>query len=326
MKVSIIVPIFGVEKFIARCAESLLNQTLDDIELIFVNDCTQDSSMLVLESVLSRYTNRQADVIIINHEINKGLPAARNSGLEIASGEFIFHCDGDDYVETEMLELMYNAAIENDADLVWSDYYLTYEQSERYIKQPDYVTPFEALKGMLTGKLIYNVWNKIVRRQLYEDNNITFPTGRSMGEDMTMMMLMPAINKVAYVPKALYHYIRYNVGAITSQYTNKHLNALHNNVQRVTDYLRDIYGDSLSLELACMKLESKWTFLCDEDIRNKYNLWKQWFPEANTYILKNKYVSGRIRFVEWCAWKGMYCIVWVHYWIVIRFFYSLKYR
>ncbi len=326
MRISVIIPIYGVEKFISRCAESLMTQTLDDVEYIFVNDCTKDSSIEVLLSVLERYAERKLQVKIINHEVNKGLPAARNTGLSIASGEYIYHCDSDDYLEAEMLECLYDTATSNDADFVWSDYFLCHEHREHYVKQPSYDTPIATLKGMLVGAMKYNVWNKLIRRSLYTDNGISFPEGHTMGEDMTTMMLMPYVKKVAYVPRALYHYVRYNAGAITMQYTDAHLKALRYNVQRVTDYLGGIYGESLSLELACMKLESKWAFLFDKDLKRKYNLWHEWFPEVNKYIIKNKYVCARIRFVEWAAWKKQYWLVWLHYWLVIRFAYSIIYR
>ncbi len=326
MKVSVIIPVYGTEKFIARCAESLMKQTLGDVEFIFVNDCTKDSSIEVLQSVLDRCPERKHQVKIVSHEANNGLPAARNTGLAIASGEYVYHCDSDDYLETDMLECLYDAAVSNEADFVWSDYFLNHEHCEHPMKQPSYDTPIDTLKGMLVGAMKYNVWNKLIRRKIYNVNGISFPEGNTMGEDMTIMMLMPYVKKVAYVQRALYHYVRYNANAITMQYTDAHLKALRFNVQRVTDYLANMYGDSLSLELACMKLESKWAFLFDRDLKKKYNLWHEWFPEVNEYILKNKYVCARIRFVEWAAWKKQYWLVWLHYWLVIRFAYSIIYR
>lgn len=93
-KVSVIVPIYNVSRFIKRCVESLFNQTLDDVEFIFVNDCTPDDSIDILKKVIADYPDR--NTMIINHEVNKGLPAARNTGLKAASGDYIFHCDSDD--------------------------------------------------------------------------------------------------------------------------------------------------------------------------------------------------------------------------------------
>ena len=138
-----------------------------------------------------------AQVKIIEHAQNKGLPAARNTGLAVAIGEYVFHCDSDDYVEPGMLEALYNVAKESCADYVWCDWLLSYDNSDRYMKQPAYDAPLEALKALLDGRMKYNVWNKLVKRSLYVDNNISFPAGHGMGEDMTMIRLAACATKVA---------------------------------------------------------------------------------------------------------------------------------
>ncbi|MDE6509077.1 MAG: glycosyltransferase, partial [Muribaculaceae bacterium] len=88
-KVSVIAPVYGVESFIGRAVESMMAQTLDDVEFIFVDDCTPDGSVSVLRDVVVRYPERQ--VRILRHDVNRGLPAARNTGLDVARGEYIFH-------------------------------------------------------------------------------------------------------------------------------------------------------------------------------------------------------------------------------------------
>ena len=98
MKVSVIVPIYKVERFIARCVTSLMKQTLQDVEYIFVDDATPDQSLSILQEVLVAYPERKKYVKILHHKDNQGLPAARNTGLEVSEGEYIFHCDSDDYV------------------------------------------------------------------------------------------------------------------------------------------------------------------------------------------------------------------------------------
>ena len=100
-KVSVIIPIYKVEAFIVRCVNSLMRQTLSDIEYIFVNDATPDNSMALLQLIVNSYPERKEQVRIVEHEYNQGLPAARNSGLAVATGKYIFHCDSDDYMEDE---------------------------------------------------------------------------------------------------------------------------------------------------------------------------------------------------------------------------------
>ena len=104
MKLSVIVPVYGVEKYIARCAKSVLEQTYADTELIFVDDASPDSSIPVLREELRRYPHQQA--VILRHATNRGLAAARKTGMEAATGEYIVSLDGDDYLEPGALDLL----------------------------------------------------------------------------------------------------------------------------------------------------------------------------------------------------------------------------
>lgn len=316
-KVSVIIPIYNVAKFIGRCAETLLQQSLGDVEYIFVDDASPDNSIEILKSVIAKHPERAADVKIVSHPHNKGLPAARNSGLAIARGEYIFHCDGDDYVETDMLEKMYQATGGGKADIVWSDWYLTFDHKERYMTEPCHSTSLDAVKAMLGGTMKYNVWNKLVRRDLYLHHNILFPEGYGMGEDMTMIMLFSYAEKVTYVHEAFYHYVKMNTGAFSQTYSERHLTDLRHNVERIQDFIRARYGDALELELSLMKLDIKKPFLITAD-SSKYRLWKQWYPESNRFAMKNKAMSLRIRIVQWLAWKGQFWLVRLHYILVYR--------
>lgn len=322
-KVSVIVPIYKVEKFIVRCAESLMKQTLDGVEYIFVNDATPDNSMELLQKVLSQYPEKK--VTIVAHEVNKGLPAARNTGLGMANGEYIFHCDSDDYVDLDMLEKLYDAAEKNDADIVWCDYYISYNDSERYMKQLCYSTPQEALSGMLCGRMKYNVWNKLVRRNLYSEHGISFLEGCSMGEDMAMMLLFPFAQKVVYVPDAFYHYVQWNSSSLTRGLLTSHIDSLMRNAGRVIDFLSEISDKTWVKDINSFKLLMKWPFLTTDN-RDYYQLWQEWFPESNKYIWESKEVSLRIKFVEWCAAKKQYWIVWLHYWVVLKLLYNIIYK
>ena len=233
-KISVIIPIYKVEKFIERCVRSLMEQTLREVEYFFVDDASPDRSIEILHRSLADYPERKDQVRILTHEKNKGLPAARNTGLAVATGEYIFHCDSDDYVEREMLEEMYAKAKETGADFVWSDWILSFGQNERYMPTREYATPQGALKGMLGGGMKFNVWNKLVKRSVYADNEIRFPDGYGMGEDMTMMLLCACASRVAYIPKAYYHYVKLNMGAFSQTFSEQHMIALKHNVERVS--------------------------------------------------------------------------------------------
>ena len=326
IKISVITPIYGVEKFIGRCVESLMQQTIDGVEYIFVNDATPDKSMDVLRSVVERYPAKASQVKIVEHEHNKGLPAARNSGMAVATGEYLFHCDSDDYVEPDMLETLYSKALEAGADIVWSDWYLTFEKNERYMVQPSYDTPMEALKAMLGGAMKYNVWNKLVKRSLYVDNGIEFPAGYGMGEDMTMMFLFAHARKVAYVPKAFYHYVKLNTGAFSQTYSDRHLEELKHNVQRTAEYLHSVVDGDIEKDMAFFKLEAKFPFLITDGSNGRYRLWQEWFPEANKYILSNKNISARSRMVQWLAWKRQWWLVRAYNFLLTKLVYGIIYK
>ena len=326
IKISVITPIYGVEKFIGRCVESLMQQTLDGVEYIFVNDATPDSSMEVLRGVVDRFPAKASQVKIVEHEYNMGLPAARNSGMAVATGEYLFHCDSDDYVEPDMLETLYSKALEAGADIVWSDWYLTFEKNERYMVQPSYDTPMEALKAMLGGAMKYNVWNKLVKRSLYVDNGIEFPAGYGMGEDMTMMFLFAHARKVAYVPKAFYHYVKLNSGAFSQTYSDRHLEELKHNVQRTAEYLHSVVDGDIEKDMAFFKLEAKFPFLITDGSNGRYRLWQEWFPEANKYILSNKNISARSRMVQWLAWKRQWWLVRAYNFLLTKLVYGIIYK
>ena len=210
-----------------------------------------------------------------------------------------------------MLAQMYTFAKEGNYDIVWSDWFLTYSDRERYMRQPEYITPFEALKGMLGGVMKFNVWNKLVRRSLYTKNRIMFPTGYGMGEDMTIMRLFARSKRVAYLSKAFYHYVQQNAEAFSKTYSKRHLRELQHNVSIIEDDMHHLYGKQLERELAFLKLDVKFPFLMSSDAE-KYTLWETWYPEANQFILQNRNLSFRRRCLQWCAWKGQ--------WWVLRFY------
>lgn len=322
VEISVVIPIYKVEAFIERCATTLMVQTLRDVEYIFVDDATPDNSIVVLEEVIARYPHRKDQVRIVRHAENKGLPAARNTGLALATGEYIFHCDSDDYVEPTMLEEMYNAAKDQDADIVWCDWYLTFAQKERYMRQPSYDTPFEALKAMLSGGMKFNVWNKLVRRTLYITNAIEFPAGCGMGEDMTMMMLFAHAKKVLYVPKAYYHYVKTNTNAFSRTYSDTHLRELRNNVSRIESYMRNKFGEDLDKEVVFLKLDVKFPLL----LSGNFSLWNEWYPEANKYILQNGYISARSRWIQWLASKQQFWLIGIYNFLIDKIVYGVIYK
>ena len=326
IKVSVIIPVYNVSAFISCNVRSLLSQTLQEVEYIFVDDASPDNSIEILYDNLDNFPNRKESVKVIHHKENKGLPAARNTGLTLAQGEYVYHCDSDDWVEPEMLEKMYDAAKSADADIVYCDFFLSFEKNERYMSNPRYETAEDLLKkGFLGGTMKYNVWNKLVRRSLYVDNGIIFPEGHSMGEDMTMIQLAAVADKVAYVPHAFYHYVKLNEGAFSNSYTQKKLDDIRFNVDRTVTFLQEKFGDSLDYEISLFKLSIKLPFLMTGD-KKMYMLWKEWYPEADKYACSNKEQPFRTRLLQWMASKGQWWFVNLYYSVFFKFIYGIIYK
>lgn len=323
LKVSVIVPIYRVESFIEHCIRSLMEQTLQEVEFILVNDCSPDKSIAIVKKVTEYYPHRL--IKVISHEVNKGLPAARNTGLDAAKGEYVFHCDSDDFVEPDMLETLYHEAKSKNADIVWCDWFLSFEKSERYMKQPCYGSAMEALKGILSGAMKYNVWNKLIRRELYTANLISFPAGYGMGEDMTVIKLFACARTVAYLPKAFYHYVKWNNNAFSVTYSERHLIELKWNVQDVLCFLTARYGDKLKIEMEFFKLEVKFPFLISDDSK-KYDLWNDWYPESNAYIRQNKHTNVRRRYLQLWAASRHYWLLRLYCKLIHEFIYGIIFR
>ncbi len=215
-KVSVLIPVYNVSLYIEKCAHSLFRQTFQDIEYIFVNDATPDDSIEKLNAVLEQYPNRKNQVKIINHTHNRGLAAARNTAIDASSGEYISVVDSDDYVEPEMIEVLYDCIKKNNADIAVSD--IIIEHSNKSITQTDIVadTKEERLYNIICEIGCIGLWNKLVNRKLYEKNDCRVPEGLNYYEDRHVMIrIYYYANKVAKIDNFLYHYTRHNNNSIT---------------------------------------------------------------------------------------------------------------
>ena len=312
IKVSVIVPFWKVEAFIARCARSLMEQTLQEVEFIFVDDASPDRSAEILREAVA---GSGRDVKILSHPENKGLPAARNTGLSAARGKYVFHCDSDDYLEPAMLEKLYLAAEAARADIAYCDFWLDFGDTRRLMPARGFGDAATMLReGFLAGTLKYNVWNKLARRSLYE--GISFPEGHSMGEDMTVMMLASRAGAVVHVAEPLYHYMKTNDGALTTGFSDKALEDLRFNTDRVLDVLGPLDGDWADF----FKLNVKLPFLFTGEKRDWRN-WRSWYPEANRFIGRNKALPFRTRMVQHFAALGLRPLVQAYCFLVSKILY-----
>ena len=220
-KVTIAVPVYGVESYVGKCAESLFEQTYPNLEFLFINDCTPDKSIEIIESVLERFPSRKGQVRIINQSVNKGCPAARNLAIQLATGEFIFQVDSDDYIEKDAISTLVIEQKAEDADLVVANYVIETPNETRLVRCCDISKPKEGIvKDCLDDKSSQSVVSILVKRQIYVDNNIRANESFHVGEDWQVApLLLYYAKKIAYVDKVVYHYqlSRPNSITITSQ-------------------------------------------------------------------------------------------------------------
>ncbi len=201
--VTICVPVYGVEAYVEKCAESLFSQTYTDIEFLFVNDCTPDKSVDVIKKTLERFPNRKEQVRIINQSENKGCPAARNLAVQLATGDFIFHVDADDYLEPDAIASLVCKQISTGADLVVANYLLETKEKTKVVRYCDASKSQEDIvKDCLDDKCSQSVWGILIRRKIYIDNNIKADESFHVGEDWQVApLLLYHANKIAYVDK-----------------------------------------------------------------------------------------------------------------------------
>lgn len=225
--VSVCIPVYGVEKYIERCARSLFEQTLDSLEYIFVDDCSPDNSITVMQKVLEEYPQRKDQVKVIRHEVNQGVGAARNHGVAACTGDYIIHCDPDDWVDVNMYEAMYNKAIETDADMVCCPYIEEYsEQKKKVVNITNNNTVNEFIKSNLGGKF-NSLCNKLYKKEIAQVLPIVCPDRIIMGEDLLRnVQMITKCSEIAFCNNVYYHYFRGNLAASTRNFNRKHLDQL----------------------------------------------------------------------------------------------------
>lgn len=304
-KVSVIIPVYNVEKYIERCVRSLFEQTLEEIEYIFVDDCTPDCSMEILERIIGEYPERSKQIRIIRHKENRGLASARNSGLRIAQGEYIIHCDSDDWVETDMYERLYQRAVDEQADITGCDFYEEYKGKRFYNRQIFHEEGKECIQRSFRGELHCGVWNKLIKRDLYTRTGIFFPDKVDMWEDVvTINRLYYFAGKITWLPQAFYHYVRYNINSYTQALNEKSCENLISAIEILTDFFVQRHTDEFDHSLNYLRLSVKRNLLLNSHgVQQK--IWNQLYPEANACIMSFKCMPWYWRIALFFAAHGL---------------------
>lgn len=275
--VSICVPIYKVENYIERCARSLFGQTYNNIEYIFIDDCSPDKSIQILKSVLCEYPQREKQTKIIKHKNNRGLAAARNTGVQYAKGDFILWVDSDDYVSTDIVKELVSEQIQTNADIVSCDFYEVCPNREYMHVWPDFSSPEEMVIQILYRKVLGFIWGRLIRRLLYVDNHISAIEGVNMGEDLQVIpMLSYYSQRISKVNKPLYYYNNCNQTSYSKTYsyekskdsTRTFLHVYHFFSQKEDSYVRALevmelqYISRMIINIYKSKLiDDKWVYV-----------------------------------------------------------------
>ncbi len=317
-KVSIVVPVYNVEKYISKCIDSILSQSYDDIEVLIVNDGSTDNS----DQIVRQYAKKDSRIKYFTQK-NSGLSSARNTGIKNSSGEYICFVDSDDWVSRDYIEKMHSLMVNDGSDMAICGMCYIYadgkvKKNTPVIKRNRCINKKEAIACLLEGKEYkFHAVNKMYKKRLFTDNNILFPTGKVYEDMFTTYRLMLRTKKVSLVKDSLYYYLQNRDGSILHQaFNKKRLDML-----KVLDEIMD------NAEISEMGLHKETQAVYVENIVSLYNyiypLYKHGDSEINHYVsliknnsktrkrgyLLNNRISlkMRVRFFAICLSPYYYC-------------------
>lgn len=238
MKVSVLIPVYGVEKYIWQCAESLFTQTYEDVEYIFVNDCTPDKSIEVLRAVAEKFPQRQEDIHIINQDRNRGSGAARLKAMEHATGDFIMFVDSDDFIPVDAISKLVERQEETGADMVdgAADSFANGKFSNVQLPyKGDKYTQLLILQNVVP----HRIWARLIRRSIFTEHDINFKEGVNQAEDYSIMPRVAFYAKRAWTDDLVYHYRMDREGTFTDGISAKHVASYLEANHIINDFFRD---------------------------------------------------------------------------------------
>ena len=293
--VSVIIPVYKVEPYIARSARALFSQTMQDLEFIFIDDCTPDASIAVMQEVLQEFPERKEQVVVYRMPHNSGQAAVRLQGHALARGEYVIHCDSDDAVDPEAYQLMYEKAVAEDLDIVTCDFRLVNLKKARV--QSNVSEPGREIADILTGKVWGTVWSRMFKRELWTD--MALPEG-DMWEDVVFSVIATSrARRIGHMGIPLYTYYR-RITSISFEEglagALKRWESLRNNVKQVLDYLARTGVEVGADETVWFKYRSRDPLIPYVQIPEYYRKWRDTYPEIEPVFLRTKAIPTETKF------------------------------
>lgn len=300
--ISIIVAVYNQEDLVAKCIESVLNQTFQNLELILINDGSKDNSKEIIDQY-ARLDNRIKAI----HQSNVGLAEVRNIGIQNARGQYIGFVDGDDWVNHDMYERLYNACIEYDSDMS-ACFYDTYDENYELVCSEDEDTnEVKVYKGEEAIRLTYehrftsfNVWNKLFHRKIFTE--IMFPSFRAYEDEAILAITYSLANKIAVVQAPLYNHMHRNSGiqrSILNKFSKRKMDILPNYME-LYNYLEKHHPNVCELVTLkhfryCMDI-LMYIVKDEEDLKENYKYVKELSEHIqliNERFRRNKYLTRK---------------------------------
>lgn len=308
--VSVIIPLHNVEAYIERCARSLFEQTLQDMEFIFVDDCSTDKSVPILKNVIEDYPHRKNQIHLKQLYQNSGPSVARNEGLSLASGEYLIFCDSDDWVARNMYEKLYTCASTHDADLCYCDFYMVYADGVKRVNSVDYVPNKEELLRRYFVKGSTSLVNKLVKKDVYVQHKLKMPNDIFYCEDFWLSLrLIYFSSKIAKVCIPLYFYNKTNQHSLVTRPMNRaradELNVTFDTINFFAERGElDLYKKELSWRI----LKAKQDMVLHPD---EYQDFLTIYPDSHAYILScpEIFCNKKIKIMMWLITHQMQALV-----------------
>lgn len=294
MKISIIVPVYNVEKYIVRCLESVMAQSYPDIECIVVNDCTPDSSFEIARKLVENY-NGPVKFKLVEHSHNMGLSAARNTGVRHSSGDYLYFLDSDDAITEDAIQSLANSAVENSLPEIVMGYTQGVDASGNYVEvaseqfqSVSFHTNVELFNAYLRGTFYPIACNKLIRCDIFDVHGTYFREGITHEDIMWSFEISTYVNSVVLLDKTTYLYYIGDSNSISrSRLSEKRVEDSLSILEVKASYIGKTCNDSLlsshikdnlwTLMYVLVRYRFKWEFICDcmrrvRMIESNYNL------------------------------------------------------
>jgi len=239
--VSVIVPVYNTERFLPRCVESLLNQTLKGIEIILVNDASPDNSINIMKSYQKKYPDK---IKLIDSKVNLRQGGARNLGLKISTGEYIGFVDSDDWVAPEMFKSLYDKALKDGSDMIGSQYFSTDSSGNIKLYKNKYTEEFlnisgKFLKDIQKEQLLFKIngiWSHLYKRSIIFENNIFFPEHTAYEDNYFVRIYTLYIKKYSFLNESFYFYYKNLNSTVNKKNENYHFDRLEIERKKIKEY------------------------------------------------------------------------------------------